>query len=75
MLTPPVAPRGSASDRDETGFPSRTDARFDSLLSLNDRGVLNDREVLKTRVADGLADVADELVTLSNELHADPELG
>ncbi|HWT32429.1 MAG TPA: M20/M25/M40 family metallo-hydrolase, partial [Microbacterium sp.] len=36
---------------------------------------MSEREVLKTRVADGLADVADELVTLSNDLHADPELG
>ncbi|MDL9981295.1 M20 family metallopeptidase [Microbacterium sp. ASV49] len=30
---------------------------------------------LKRRVADRLAHVADELVTLSNELHDDPELG
>ncbi|KHK99884.1 peptidase M20 [Microbacterium mangrovi] len=32
-------------------------------------------ERLKDRVAERLAEVADELVTLSNELHADPELG
>ena len=76
---PPVVERpstGSGTERDETPRP-RGDSRFVSSLrsSRGDRGSLNDRGALKTRVADRLVAVADELVTLSNDLHADPELG